>query len=87
MYSNRELSTTGSLWPHISDAFGLGPLQVMAERQQEYRERLQGICDLLTQTENHLIGHREAFVIGDGTVELKKYQSKQEVKFGFASAV
>ncbi|XP_036271346.1 dystonin isoform X7 [Pipistrellus kuhlii] len=52
--------------------------KIVAERQQEYREKLQGICDLLTQTENRLIGHQEAFVIGDGTVELKKYQSKQE---------
>ncbi|XP_036174384.1 dystonin isoform X14 [Myotis myotis] len=52
--------------------------KIVAERQQEYKEKLQGICDLLTQTENRLIGHQEAFVIGDGTVELKKYQSKQE---------
>ncbi|XP_045354571.1 dystonin isoform X23 [Leopardus geoffroyi] len=52
--------------------------KIMAERQQEYKEKLQGICDLLTQTENRLIGHQEAFVIGDGTVELKEYQSKQE---------
>ncbi|XP_054425483.1 dystonin isoform X4 [Pteronotus mesoamericanus] len=52
--------------------------KIVAERQQEYEEKLQGICDLLTQTENRLIGHQEAFVIGDGTVELKKYQSKQE---------
>ncbi|XP_059557302.1 dystonin isoform X8 [Myotis daubentonii] len=52
--------------------------KIVAERQQEYREKLQGICDLLTQTENRLIGHQEAFVIGDGTVELKKYQAKQE---------
>nr|XP_004668266.2 dystonin isoform X5 [Jaculus jaculus] len=52
--------------------------KVMEERQQEYKEKLQGLCDLLTQTENRLIGHQEAFVIGDGTVELKKYQSKQE---------
>ncbi|XP_025746268.1 dystonin isoform X16 [Callorhinus ursinus] len=52
--------------------------KIMAERQQEYKEKLQGICDLLTQTENRLIGHQEAFMIGDGTVELKKYQSKQE---------
>lgn len=51
----------------------------MAERQQEYKEKLQGLCDLLTQTENRLISHQEAFVIGDGTVELKKYQTKQEV--------
>ncbi|XP_021114851.1 dystonin [Heterocephalus glaber] len=49
-----------------------------AEHQQEYKEKLQGICDLLTQTENRLIGHQEAFVIGDGTVELKKYKSEQE---------
>ncbi|XP_059034289.1 dystonin isoform X10 [Mustela lutreola] len=52
--------------------------KIVAERQQEYKEKLQGICDLLTQTENRLIGHQEAFVIGDGTTELKKYQSKQE---------
>ncbi|KAM9076064.1 dystonin isoform 6-T6 [Megaptera novaeangliae] len=52
--------------------------QMVEERQQEYREKLQGICDLLTQTENRLIGHQEAFMIGDGTAELKKYQSKQE---------
>ncbi|XP_077018257.1 dystonin isoform X20 [Tamandua tetradactyla] len=52
--------------------------KVVAERQQEYKEKLQGICDLLTQTENRLIGHQEAFVIEDGTAELKKYQSKQE---------
>nr|XP_048286363.1 dystonin isoform X12 [Myodes glareolus] len=52
--------------------------KVVAERQQEYKEKLQGLCDLLTQTENRLISHQEAFVIGDGTVELKKYQTKQE---------
>ncbi|XP_029425972.1 dystonin isoform X12 [Nannospalax galili] len=52
--------------------------KIVAECQQEYKEKLQGLCDLLTQTENRLIGHQEAFVIGDGTVELKKYQSKQE---------
>ncbi|KAM4834561.1 dystonin isoform 16-T16 [Thomomys bottae] len=52
--------------------------KIVAERQQEYKEKLQEVCDLLTQTENRLIGHQEAFVIGDGTVELKKYQSKQE---------
>ncbi|KAL0622228.1 Dystonin, partial [Plecturocebus cupreus] len=52
--------------------------KIVAERQQQYKEKLQGICDLLTQTENRLIGHQEAFMIGDGTAELKKYQSKQE---------
>ncbi|XP_045150782.1 dystonin isoform X3 [Echinops telfairi] len=55
-----------------------GDEQIVAECQQEYKAKLQGLSDLLTQTENRLIGHQEAFVIGDGTVELKKYQSKQE---------
>lgn len=59
----------------------------MAERQQEYREKLQGLCDLLTQTENRLISNQEAFVIGDGTVELQKYQSKQEVHLLVSAAV
>ncbi|XP_032720380.1 dystonin isoform X16 [Lontra canadensis] len=62
----------------LQESQTLGDKKIMAERQQEYKEKLQGICDLLTQTENRLIGHQEAFVIGDGTIELKKYQSKQE---------
>eukprot|EP00071_Canis_lupus_P009424 XP_005627561.1 dystonin isoform X18 [Canis lupus familiaris] len=62
----------------LQESQSLGDKKIVAERQQEYKEKLQGICDLLTQTENRLIGHQEAFVIGDGTVELKKYQSKQE---------
>nr|XP_012418567.1 PREDICTED: dystonin isoform X2 [Odobenus rosmarus divergens] len=64
----------------LQESQTLGDIEekIMAERQQEYKEKLQGICDLLTQTENRLIGHQEAFMIGDGTVELKKYQSKQE---------
>ncbi|KAM9005093.1 dystonin isoform 10-T10 [Sarcophilus harrisii] len=52
--------------------------KIVAERQQEYKEKLQGICDLLTQTENRLIGHQEAIVIGDSKDELKLYQTKQE---------
>uniref|UniRef100_A0A452I8W4 EF-hand domain-containing protein n=1 Tax=Gopherus agassizii TaxID=38772 RepID=A0A452I8W4_9SAUR len=35
-------------------------------------------CDLFTQTENRLIGHQEALVIGDSKSELKQYQTKQE---------
>nr|XP_048701190.1 dystonin isoform X10 [Caretta caretta] len=51
----------------------------VAEQQQEYKEKLQEICDLFTQTENRLIGHQEALVIGDSKAELKQYQTKQEV--------
>ncbi|XP_032538443.1 dystonin isoform X27 [Chiroxiphia lanceolata] len=50
----------------------------VAERQQECKEKLQEICDLLTQTENRLIGERESLVIGDSKAELEQCQTKQE---------
>ncbi|KAM6355830.1 dystonin-like [Podargus strigoides] len=50
----------------------------MAERQQECKEKLQEICDLLTQTENRLIGQQESLVIGDSKAELEQYQTEQE---------
>ncbi|XP_054035917.1 dystonin isoform X5 [Dryobates pubescens] len=50
----------------------------VAERQQECKEKLQEICDLLTQTENQLIGQQESLVIGDSKAELQQYQTKQE---------
>uniref|UniRef100_A0A8C8BTH4 Dystonin n=1 Tax=Otus sunia TaxID=257818 RepID=A0A8C8BTH4_9STRI len=46
---------------------------------QECKEKLQEICDLLTQTENRLIGQQESLVIGDSKAELEQYQTKQEV--------
>lgn len=51
----------------------------MAERQQECKEKLQEICDMLTQTENRLIGQQESLVIGDSKAELEQYQTRQEV--------
>ncbi|KAM6086557.1 dystonin isoform 24-T24 [Theristicus caerulescens] len=50
----------------------------VAERQQECKEKLQEICDLLTQTENRLIGQQESLVTGDSKAELEQYQTKQE---------
>ncbi|XP_062428886.1 dystonin isoform X17 [Rhea pennata] len=50
----------------------------VAERQQECKEKLQEMCDLLTQTENRIIGHQESLVIGDSKAELEHYQTKQE---------
>ncbi|KAM9267795.1 dystonin isoform 2-T2 [Cariama cristata] len=50
----------------------------VAEQQQECKEKLQEICDLLTQTENRLIGQQESLVIGDSKAELEQYQTKQE---------
>ncbi|XP_027744474.1 LOW QUALITY PROTEIN: dystonin [Empidonax traillii] len=56
----------------------LGDQKDVAERQQECKEKLQEICDLLTQTENRLIGQQESLVIGDSKAELEQYQTKQE---------
>ncbi|XP_048792402.1 dystonin isoform X30 [Lagopus muta] len=50
----------------------------VAERQQECKEKLQEICDMLTQTENRLIGQQESLVIGDSKAELEQYQTRQE---------
>ncbi|XP_073192382.1 dystonin isoform X10 [Lepidochelys kempii] len=63
----------------LRTAQDLGDQKDVAEQQQEYKEKLQEICDLFTQTENRLIGHQEALVIGDSKAELKQYQTKQEV--------
>ncbi|NWU92530.1 DYST protein, partial [Upupa epops] len=52
--------------------------KAVAERQQECKEKLQEICDLLTQTENRFIGQQESLVIGDSKAELEQYQTKQE---------
>ncbi|XP_054858022.1 dystonin isoform X2 [Eublepharis macularius] len=50
----------------------------LAEQHQEFTEKIQDMCDLLTQTENQLIGHQEALVIEGGKSELQQYQTKQE---------
>ncbi|OXB76541.1 UNVERIFIED_CONTAM: hypothetical protein H355_004747 [Colinus virginianus] len=56
----------------------LNLLKDVAERQQECKEKLQEICDMLTQTENRLIGQQESLVIADSKAELEQYQTKQE---------
>ncbi|XP_074093348.1 dystonin isoform X5 [Macrotis lagotis] len=63
---------------HLHTEQDLNDQKIVVERQQEYKETLQGISDLLTQTENRLIGHQETIVIGDSKDELKLYQTKQE---------
>ncbi|XP_061845539.1 dystonin isoform X17 [Colius striatus] len=67
-----------SLETQIQAAQELGDQKDVAERQQECKEKLQEICDLLTQTENRLIGRQESLVIGDSKAELQQYQTKQE---------
>ncbi|XP_038626613.1 dystonin isoform X5 [Tachyglossus aculeatus] len=71
-------SQVESIEAQLRIAQDLGDQKLVAKRQKEYKEKLQGICDLLTQTENRLIGHQEAFGGGDCQAELKHYQTKQE---------
>lgn len=51
------------------------------DQHQEFQEKLQDICDLLTQTENQIIGHKEALVIEDSKTELQQYQVRQQVNY------
>ncbi|KFW88155.1 Microtubule-actin cross-linking factor 1, partial [Phalacrocorax carbo] len=55
-------------------------LKQLQETQYLGDEKMQEkeICDLLTQTENRLIGQQESLVIGDSKAELEQYQTKQE---------
>ncbi|XP_075001349.1 dystonin isoform X1 [Calonectris borealis] len=72
------ISQVESLETQLQAAQELGDEKDVAERQQECKEKLQEICDLLTQTENRLIGQQESLVIGDSKAELEQYQTKQE---------
>ncbi|XP_048792393.1 dystonin isoform X22 [Lagopus muta] len=67
-----------SLETELQAAQELGDQKDVAERQQECKEKLQEICDMLTQTENRLIGQQESLVIGDSKAELEQYQTRQE---------
>uniref|UniRef100_A0A8C6Y493 Dystonin n=1 Tax=Naja naja TaxID=35670 RepID=A0A8C6Y493_NAJNA len=50
----------------------------LMDQHQEFQEKLQDICDQLTQTENQIIGHKEALVIEDSKTELQQYQVRQQ---------
>ncbi|XP_065586922.1 dystonin isoform X11 [Cyrtonyx montezumae] len=71
-------SQVESLETQLQAAQELGDRKDVAERQQECKEKLQEICDILTQTENRLIGQQESLVIADSKAELEQYQTKQE---------
>ncbi|XP_064173955.1 dystonin isoform X26 [Anguilla rostrata] len=48
------------------------------EKQREYSEKLQELCDSLTQTENRLIGHQQLVSGGDGVEDLQQYQKEHQ---------
>ncbi|XP_036402094.1 LOW QUALITY PROTEIN: dystonin [Megalops cyprinoides] len=49
-----------------------------AEKQKEYSEKLQELCDSLTQTENRLIGHQQLAISGDSVGDLQQYQKEHQ---------
>ncbi|KAJ8248180.1 hypothetical protein GJAV_G00239220 [Gymnothorax javanicus] len=49
-----------------------------AEKQREYSEKLQELCDSLTQTENRLIGHQQLASTGNGVGDLQQYQKEHQ---------
>uniref|UniRef100_A0A2D4H7S5 Uncharacterized protein n=1 Tax=Micrurus lemniscatus lemniscatus TaxID=129467 RepID=A0A2D4H7S5_MICLE len=50
----------------------------LMDQHQEFQEKLQDICDQLTQAENQIIGHKEPLVIDDSKTELQQYQVRQQ---------
>nr|XP_033792313.1 dystonin isoform X3 [Geotrypetes seraphini] len=67
-----------SLKASLRAAQNLGDQKDVAEQQQEHKEKLQEICDLLTQTENRLIGQHDTLVSGESTSELQHYQTEHQ---------
>ncbi|KAJ8359996.1 hypothetical protein SKAU_G00165210 [Synaphobranchus kaupii] len=52
--------------------------QSAAVKQKEYSEKLQELCDSLTQTENRLIGHQQLASSGDRVGDLQQYQKEHQ---------
>ncbi|XP_069036157.1 dystonin isoform X3 [Lepisosteus oculatus] len=53
-------------------------MKSITEKQKEYTEKLQELCDHMTQTENRLIGHQQSAVTGDNLGDLQQYQKEHQ---------
>lgn len=51
----------------------------MLEKQQEFVEKLEEVCDNLTSTENHLIGHQQQVDNAESVTDLQQYQEEHQV--------
>lgn len=52
----------------------------MLEKQQEFVEKLEEVCDNLTSTENHLIGHQQQVDNAESVTDLQQYQEEHQVR-------
>lgn len=53
--------------------------QSLLEKQQEFVEKLEEVCDNLTSTENHLIGHQQQMDNAESVTDLQQYQEEHQV--------
>ncbi|XP_069091875.1 dystonin isoform X4 [Pleurodeles waltl] len=67
-----------SLQNNLLAAQDLDIQKEVEEQQQEYKEKLQEICDLLTKTENRLIGQQDTGIAGESTAELEMCKMEHE---------
>ncbi|MBN3308874.1 DYST protein, partial [Amia calva] len=63
---------------HLEIRQDLSNLKSAEDKQKEYADKLQELCDQLTQTENRLIGHQQSAVSGDSLGDLQQYQKEHQ---------
>lgn len=59
--------------------------QDVVEKQEEFKGKLQELCDNLTQTENRLIGHHQQTqtIATNNMEDLQQYRQEQQVEPSF----
>ncbi|XP_044146772.1 dystonin isoform X4 [Bufo gargarizans] len=74
----RIVSHMESLKSHLLAAQDLNEQKDAEEQLQEHKDKLQEICDLLTQTENRLIGQQDMLTARDNPTDLQHCQAEYE---------
>lgn len=54
-------------------------IQSLQEKHKELAEKLEDMCDNLTLTENHLIGHQQQAENAGSVTDLQQYQQEHQV--------
>lgn len=53
--------------------------QSLLEKHKEFTDKLEEVCDNLTLTENHLIGHQQQAENAESVTDLQQYQQEHQV--------
>lgn len=54
-------------------------VQSLLMKHKEFTEKLEEVCDNLTLTENHLIGHQQQAENAESMTDLQQYQQEHQV--------